>query len=88
MSKVDASLAIKELCRITKTNGIVLFTLDYLDEKYQTEPHIVNLDGDLVYTSGKWDGMIFHPYNLETVYGITPVGLSYILLSYSPANLT
>ena len=72
MSKVDAIIAIKELCRITNPNGIVLLTFDYLDEEYQTEPHIINSDGDYVYTNGKWKGMVFHPYNLETIYEIVP----------------
>jgi len=72
MSKADAIIAFKELWRITKPNGIILFTLDYLDEEYQSEPHIVNSDGDYVYTSGKWEGMVFHPYNLEMVYEIIP----------------
>lgn len=72
MSKADAIIAIKELYRITNPNGIILFTLDYLDEEYQTEPHIVNSNGDYVYTSGKWEGMVFHPYNPETVYEIIP----------------
>ena len=72
MSKADAFLAVKELCRIIKDDGIVLFTLDYLDEEYKTEPHNVNIDGDYVYTDGKWKGMIFHPYSQETVYEIIP----------------
>lgn len=72
MSKVDAIIAIKELCRITNPNGIVQLTFDYLDEEYQTEPHIINSDGDYVYTNGKWKGMVFHPYNLETIYEIVP----------------
>ena len=33
MSKADAFLAVKELCRITKDDGIILFTLDSLDEE-------------------------------------------------------
>ncbi|MBR2403015.1 MAG: class I SAM-dependent methyltransferase [Lachnospiraceae bacterium] len=72
MSKADATIAIKELCRIANPNGIILLTLDYLDEEYQTEPHIINSDGDYVYTNGKWKGMVFHPYNLETIYEIVP----------------
>ena len=48
ISKADAIVALKELCRITKPGGIVLFTLDSLDEEYETETHIVNADGDYV----------------------------------------
>lgn len=75
ISKVEASIAVKELCRITKYDGIILFTLDSLDKEYQTEPHSVNADGDYVYTDGKWNGMVFHPYNRETVYEIIPTGV-------------
>ena len=74
ISKADAIIALKELCRITKPDGIVLFTLDSLDEEYETETHIVNEDGDYVFTDGKWNGMVFHPYSQEEVYEIIPAG--------------
>lgn len=72
ISKADAIIALKELSRITKPEGIVIFTLDSLDEEYQTEPHFVNADGDYMYTAGKWNGMIFHPYSKQEVYEIIP----------------
>lgn len=72
ISKADAIIALKELCRIAKPGGIVLFTLDSLDEEYETETHIVNEDGDYVFTDGKWNGMVFHPYTREEVYDIIP----------------
>ena len=75
ISKADAIVAMKELCSITKTGGIVLFTLDSLDEEYEIETHIVNEDGDYVFTDGKWNGMVFHPYSQEEVYEIIPVGV-------------
>lgn len=74
MRRSDAAAAVKELCRITKPGGIVLFTVDPLDEEYQTEPHSVNADGDYLYTGGKWKGMLFHPYNAATVREIVPAG--------------
>jgi len=74
ISKADAIVALKELCRITKPGGIVIFTLDSLDEEYETEMHIVNEDGDYVFTDGKWNGMVFHPYSKEEVYEIIPAG--------------
>jgi len=74
ISKSDARIALKELCRITKAGGIVIFTLDSLDEEYETEMHIVNEDGDYVFTDGKWNGMVFHPYSQEEVYEIIPAG--------------
>ena len=75
ISKADATIAVKELSRITKDGGIILLTLDSLDEEYETEPHSVNMDGDYVYTDGKWKGMVFHPYNRETIYEIIPTGV-------------
>ena len=77
ISKADAVIALKELCRITKPGGIVLFTLDSLDEEYETETHIVNADGDYVFTDGKWNGMVFHPYSQEEICEIIPTGLTH-----------
>ncbi len=77
ISKADAMIALKELCRIIKPGGIVLFTLDPLDEEYEIQPHTVNADGDYVFTDGKWNGMVFHPYSLEEVYDIIPAGTMY-----------
>ncbi len=75
ISKADAITALKELRRITKSGGIIVFTLDSLDEEYAAEPHIVNADGDYVYTDGKWNGMVFHPYNHAEVCEIIPAGV-------------
>lgn len=75
MERADAVAAIAELCRITKPGGIVLFTLDSLDEEYETEPHRVNADGDYVFTDGKWKGMIFHPYTREEIGEMIPTGV-------------
>lgn len=72
ISKADATLAVQELCRITKPGGVVLFTLDALDEEYRTEPHAVHANGDYVYTAGKWQGMVFHPYTLQEVDEMLP----------------
>ena len=77
ISKADAIIALKELCRITKPDGIVLFTLDSLDEEYETETHIVNEDGDYVFTDGKWNGMVFHPYSQEEICEIIPADLTH-----------
>lgn len=65
MAKADAVLAVRELLRIVKPGGVVLFTLDALDEEYQNEAHVVTEAGDYVFTAGKWEGMIFHPYSKE-----------------------
>lgn len=75
LPRAEAAAGVRELCRITRPGGIVLVTLDALDEEYRTEPHCVNADGDFVYTAGKWNGMVFHPYTAETVRAILPAGV-------------
>mgnify|MGYP004674704931 FL=1 len=67
MRKFDAKRAVRELCRITKPGGILLFTLDGMDEEYEREPHCVTEEGDYLFESGKWEGMVFHPYRREEV---------------------
>lgn len=51
--KEEAKQAVRELCRITKPGGIILLTLDGLDEEYQKEPHTVTEEGDYQFTEGK-----------------------------------
>ena len=60
--KEEAERAVAELYRITKPGGIVLMTLDGLDEEYQKEPHFVTPEGDYCFTDGKWKGMVFRAY--------------------------
>lgn len=72
ITKADAVLALRELCRITKAGGTVVVTLDALDEEYEAEKHVVNADGDYVYTAGKWQGMVFHPYTMQEVKELVP----------------
>ena len=45
----------------------ITITLDGTDKEYESEPHIVNTDGDYLFSGGKWNGMIFHPYSLEEI---------------------
>lgn len=67
--------AVKELYRITRDGGCILLTLDGLDSEYKTEPHIVNSDGDYLYTEGKWKGMVFHPYSELEIAKLVQVGI-------------
>lgn len=77
MCKADAVTAVRELWRITKAGGIILLTLDSLDDEYCSEPHTVNTDGDYVYTAGKWLGMVFHPYTQQELQEILPADAPY-----------
>ena len=63
MTKTDAQHAMKELLRITRKDGLVIVMVDSLDEEYVTEPHIVDDEGNYCFTEGKWNGMVFHPYD-------------------------
>lgn len=72
MTMDNARFALLELYRIVKPGGVVVFTLDFPDEEYDREPHEKNADGDLIYTDGKWDGMVFHPYSNEEIRKILP----------------
>lgn len=74
MRKEDGIAAIGELYRITRPGGIILITLDHLDCEYETEPHTVNRDADFLFTEGKWDGMVFHPYSEQEVPQLIPSG--------------
>ena len=67
----DAASAVAELMRIVRPGGCVLLTLDASDDEYEAEPHKVTEDGDYVFTSGKWGGMVFHPYSPEEVRKLT-----------------
>ncbi len=59
----QGSRAVGELLRIVRAGGYVLLTLDAADDEYEAEPHEINEDGDYVFSRGKWDGMVFHPYS-------------------------
>ncbi len=74
MTFADGIKAINELFRIVKIGGSVILTLDISDSEYETEPHFVNTDGDYLYTDGKWNGMVFHPYTANAISELVQVG--------------
>lgn len=74
MRKKDGIAAIQELYRITKPGGILLITLDHPDREYEEEPHSVNSDGDFLFAAGKWEGMVFHPYQEWEIKQMIPSG--------------
>lgn len=54
-------------------------TLDFSDDEYESEPHVVNGDGDYLFNAGKWDGMVFHPYSEDEIAEIVPDGVDVLL---------
>jgi len=62
----DAKKALNELFRITKEGGLVMFSLDAIEDEDLEAEHIVLEDGSFLYTGE--DGrknMIFHHYDRE-----------------------
>lgn len=74
MSLIDGIAAVRELYRIVKKGGSIILTLDRSDAEYETEPHTVNSDGDYIFTGGKWDRMVFHPYSENEIARLVQVG--------------
>lgn len=74
MPRAEAAEAFRELYRITRPGGMVLATLDHTDGEYEAEPHRVNDDGDYEFTSGRWEGMVFHPYSRRKLMPLMPAG--------------
>lgn len=75
----EARQAAGELRRITRPGGCVLLTLDAMDADYAAQPHTVSADGDLLFSGGKWDGMVFHPFTPEEILSLAPTGTVRIL---------
>ena len=65
--------AVSELLRITRPGGCVILTLDPSDDEYESAPHTVTADGDYVFTAGKWNGMVFHPYSPDEIRSLASV---------------
>ena len=74
MPLMNGIAAIQELYRIVRKGGSIILTLDQLDTEYKTEPHVINSDGDYLFTDGKWDGMVFHPYSESEISKLVQVG--------------
>ena len=70
MTKTDARHAMQELLRLTRKDGIVIVTVDSLDDEYVKEPHIIDNEGNYCFTGGKWNGMVFHPYDENELHEI------------------
>ena len=62
LSAKDASIALCELMRITKPNGLVYLSFDPLEQEDLSEPHDILEDGSFLYTRGEREGLLFR-YN-------------------------
>lgn len=63
----DAKIALEELFRITRKNGLIMISFDTATEDDFNIKHIVLEDGSLQYTDNSRGGMIFHPYEWEEI---------------------
>ena len=73
--------AVRELLRIVRPGGCVLLTLDKTDDQYEAEPHETNEEGDYLFTDGKWEGMVFHPYSAREIEKLTDGAAHEVLLA-------
>ena len=67
MTRADAALALNELCRIVRPDGLILLSFDAPDEDDETQPHTHLSDGSILYTGGSRSGMILHAYDREGI---------------------
>lgn len=63
----DTKKALKELFRITKTNGLILVSFDVAEDDDMEEAHITLEDGTMQYTCGSREGMLFNPYDWNKI---------------------
>ncbi len=63
----DAKLALKELLRIIRSNGLLMLSFDISEKDDLEEPHVLLEDGTMQYTSGNRKGMLFHPYDWNEI---------------------
>lgn len=77
----DGTRALSELVRITRPEGYIIMTLDSTDDEYERTPHDINNDGDYIFTEGKWNGMVFHPYTKENMTKLIPKNTEIIELT-------
>lgn len=69
----SGTVAVSELLRITRPGGCVILTLDSIDDEYESAPHTVSPNGDYLFTGGKWNGMVFHPYSPDEIKNLSSV---------------
>ena len=63
----DAQKALKELHRITKTNGMIWISFDVAEAEDFEEEHITYDDGTMEYTDGSREGMLFNPFEEDKI---------------------
>lgn len=68
LSYAEAKLALKELIRITKINGLIYVTFDGIDEEDERLKHEVLEDGSFKYLDEARKDMIFRYYTDEDIH--------------------
>ena len=67
LSVADAGLALEELIRIIRDDGLLMLSFDMAEDDDLTEPHIMPEAGTMQYTTGTREGMLFHPYEWNEI---------------------
>lgn len=67
LTVADAKSALEEMFRIVRKGGLVLLSFDGVEEEDFSEEHIEIEPGTMQYTSGERAGMLFHPYDEESI---------------------
>ena len=67
----DAKAALSEMIRITKEGGLIWLSFDVPEEDDLTEPYFCPEEGTMQYTCNGREGMLFHPYDWDSIYDLT-----------------
>jgi len=67
LTAAQASTALKELLRITRTNGLLMLSFDNAEEEDFSDDYITLQDGTMQYITGLREGMLFSPFDWERI---------------------
>ena len=66
----SATVALAELIRITKPNGLLFLSFDQLEQDDLDEPHTILPDGSFLYTGEHRDGLLFRYCSATEIQGL------------------
>ena len=67
LTVADAKVALQEMIRIVRNGGLVILSFDGVEDEDFSEEHIEIELGTMQYTGGERAGMLFHPYDGESI---------------------